>query len=65
MRTLNRGYMTSFLETLNKVVDEVTEEQGDDKSKYIVKINPISIERIDHKPVPSKLLIGIRNRLGV
>lgn len=55
--------ITDLFEVLTNEINAVMDDIGENKDEYHLNIHPFSIERLDKKPVPAKLLIAIQSKL--
>lgn len=58
-----KNALTQTFSALVKEVHDVMDELGEDKEQYLLRIYPWTIERLDGKPVPKKLLLAIQEKL--
>ncbi len=58
--------LTSLLSNMQIMLDEAVENAGEDKSKYIVKLQPwVHIGSVDEKPISQKILNGLREKVSI
>jgi hypothetical protein len=58
-----KNALTETFSAFSNEVHEVMADLGEDKEEYLLRIYPWSIERLDGKPVPEKLLLAIQEKL--
>lgn len=57
--------LTEMFQSLTNEILDTIDNLNEDKSEYIVRIYPFSLERIDKKPIPKRVLKAIKDRLCI
>lgn len=60
-----RDSLTSLFTVVTAEVHDVMDRLGENKDEYSISVNPFSIERIDGKPVPSKIMNYLYTRFSL
>ena len=57
-----RNSFTNLFKVITAEVHDVMDCLGENKDEYSISVNPFSIERIDGKPVPSKVMKSLHTK---
>jgi hypothetical protein len=60
-----RDSLTNLFKVVTAEVHDVMDRLGENKDEYSISVNPFSIERIDGKPVPGKIMSYLHARFSL